>query len=173
MVWAKFLIVGRRGCVLWNPGAKINSEYNINNILKPFRATDTKRLYHNRDFVFHQDSAPSHAANRTLQFFADNGLQYITPAEWMPQSPDAAPMDYFVWGYLKQQMFKRRIKTLAGLKRAVIDEWKKMPQEMINKALDAWPKRCRRIYNNRGLQIENQKWNAMYSSVTIKIQNLS
>ncbi|KAF2891077.1 hypothetical protein ILUMI_15096 [Ignelater luminosus] len=42
-------------------------------------------------------------------------------------SPDTAPMDYFVWGYMKQQLWR----TKAALKRV----WKDMPQKLINKAL--------------------------------------
>ena len=33
----------------------------------------------------------------------------------MPNSPDAAPMDYSIWAYLKQQLNKQKIETLDEL----------------------------------------------------------
>ena len=32
--------------------------------------------------------------------------------EWMSKSPDAAPMDYSICTYLKQQLNKQRVETL-------------------------------------------------------------
>ncbi|XP_071041955.1 low-density lipoprotein receptor-related protein 1B [Parasteatoda tepidariorum] len=60
------------------PGAKINSEYYIQKILKPFLKDDYCRLYPNVDAVFHQDSVPSHASKVTqinclFKFQCDDG----------------------------------------------------------------------------------------------------
>jgi hypothetical protein len=134
------------------PGAKINWKYYINKVLRPF-LKEAKRLYPDNDFVFHQDSAPSHTGKTTLEFLKSNKIVFLTPLQWIPSSPDAAPCDYFLWGYLKPRLNKRKITTTKGLKKA-IREVKKIPQEMINRALKAWPKRCRQIYYNKGLHIE-------------------
>ncbi|UJR18812.1 hypothetical protein I4U23_021939 [Adineta vaga] len=51
-------------------------------VLKPFLSKDVQRLFpkgQKLKWFFHQDSAP----------------------KWMPASPDAAPMDYSIWGHLK------------------------------------------------------------------------
>ena len=72
----------------------------------------------------------------------------------MPNSPDAAPLDYFYWGYLKNRLNKRKVTTISGLKKAIREEVKKVPQNVINKALKSWPRRCRQIYYNKGLHIE-------------------
>ena len=58
----------------------------------------------------------------------------------MPKSPDAAPMDFAIWGILKRRLQKRKIYTLAGLKQAQRDEWRKLEQLVINKTLESWPK---------------------------------
>ena len=73
----------------------------------------------------------------------------------MPKSPDAAPMDFAIWGILKRRLQKRKIYILAGLKRALRDKWRKLEQLVINKTLESWPKRCRLIYNLHGSQIEH------------------
>ncbi len=150
--------ISARGCTqvrFVKPGAKINSDYYIKKILTPFLRRDIPKLYPNGDYLFHQDSAPSHASKKTLKFLRDNRIPFITPSEWMPNSPDAAPLDYFFWGYLKNRVNKRKPKTISGLKKVIREEVKKVPQMMINKALKSWSRRCRDIYHNKGLHIEN------------------
>lgn len=93
---------------------------------------------------------------KTIQYLNDNKIPFITPLEWMLSSPDAAPLDYFFWGYLKKRINKRKVKTIKGLKNAIRQEIKKVPQNFINNALRSWSKRCRQIYYNRGLHIENK-----------------
>ena len=137
------------------PGVKINSDYYIKHILKPLIREDVPKLYPNGDFVFHQDSAPSHTAKKTLKFLEDNRITFITPSQWMPSSPDAAPLDFFLWGYLKKKLNTRKVTTIKGLKKAIREEISKVPQRMVNNALKAWGKRCRQIYYNKGLNIEN------------------
>ena len=38
---------------------------------------------------------------------------------WMPNSPNAAPYDYFLWRYLKHEVNKHKFRTIAGLKKAL------------------------------------------------------
>ncbi|GBM65708.1 hypothetical protein AVEN_151271-1 [Araneus ventricosus] len=79
------------------------------------------------------------------------------PQQWMPNSPDAAPCDYFLWGYLKNKLNKRRVSTLRCLQKAIREEVKKIHQEMILKALKSWPKRCKQIYYAEGRHIEKHR----------------
>jgi hypothetical protein len=50
-------------------GAKINADYYINNVLKQY-LKEAERLYPDGNFVFHQDSAPSHSAKKNIKFSA-------------------------------------------------------------------------------------------------------
>lgn len=154
MVWVGISANGCTQARFVNPGAKVNSDYYIKKILTPFIRKDIPKLYPNGDFCFHQDSAPSHVAKKTLKFLEDNNIPIITPSQWMPNSPDAAPCDYFFWGYLKNRMKRRKVTTISGLKKAIREEVRKVPQNLINKALKSWGRRCRQIYYNKGLHIE-------------------
>jgi hypothetical protein len=73
----------------------------------------------------------------------------------MPKSPDAAPIDFGIWGILKHRLQKRKIYTLSGLKKALKQEWQKLEQSTINKTLASWPRRCRMIYYAHSSQIEH------------------
>ncbi|GBM73791.1 hypothetical protein AVEN_122017-1 [Araneus ventricosus] len=136
------------------PGAKINSEYYIQKILKPFLKDDYCRLYPNGDAVFHQDSAPSHASRITQKFLTYQQVQFLRSRQWLPNSPDSASCDYFLWGRLKNKLNKRRVSTLRGLQMAIREEAKKIPQEMILRELKSCPKLCRQIYYAEGRHSE-------------------
>jgi hypothetical protein len=154
MVWGGICSKGKTKLRIVEKGAKINSVYYIENILKPFLAEDIPRLYPKNDYIFHQDSAPAHSSKITIRFLKDNQIKFIISEEWTPQSPDNAPMDYFGWGYIKKKLNRRKVRTLKGLKRALRQEWDSIPHEHIIKALKSWPQRCRRIYENKGFQFE-------------------
>ncbi|GBN34682.1 hypothetical protein AVEN_189368-1 [Araneus ventricosus] len=101
----------------------------------------------------HQDSAPSHASRVTQKFLTDQQVQFPR-TQRLTNSPDTAPSVYFLWGHLKNKLNKRRVSTLRGLQKAIREEVKKIPQEMIFRALKSWPKRCRQIYYAEGQHIE-------------------
>ncbi|GBM69987.1 hypothetical protein AVEN_225392-1 [Araneus ventricosus] len=71
MVWMSISANGVTKPRFVQPGAKINSEYYIQKILKPFLKEDYCRLYPNGYAVFHQDSAPSYASRVTQKFLTD------------------------------------------------------------------------------------------------------
>ena len=156
MVWIVFCADGFFSPIFVKPGAKINSSYYCSKVIGPWFKEYIKK-YPNNELIFHQDSAPSHVSQFTLPFLESKGIRYITRDQWMPASPDAAPCDYWLWGYLKSKVIKRNVKTLSGLKRAIKEELKAIPLTMIHRALKAWPKRCRQIYYNKGGHIENFK----------------
>nr|XP_042902596.1 uncharacterized protein LOC122270187 [Parasteatoda tepidariorum] len=155
MVWMGISAHGVTEPRFVKPGAEINSEYYIPKILNPFLEDDYCRFYPNGDAVSHQDSAPSHASKVTQKFLTDQQVQFLRPEQWIPNCPDAAPCDYFLWGHLKNKLNNRRISTLRGLQRAIREEVKKIPQEIILRALKSWPMRCRQIYYAGGRHIEN------------------
>ncbi|KAF2898681.1 hypothetical protein ILUMI_07494 [Ignelater luminosus] len=127
MVWGGVSFNGKTKLHFIHPGAKVNSTYYINNVLKPFLTKDALRLYPDGDFVFNHNSAPSHVSKVAIEFMKGK-LKFISHEKWMPKSPDCAPMDYFVWGYMKQQLWRTKAKDVAALKRAVKRVCKDMPR---------------------------------------------
>jgi arginine repressor/hemolysin-activating ACP:hemolysin acyltransferase len=120
MVWAGISSRGKTSIRFVDPGTKIDSDYYIKHILTPFLSRDLPRLFpgsQKKKMIYHHDSAPSHVSKKTIAFMNEAKLNYVKPEEWMPKSPDAAPMDYAVWGYLKQRLNKHKIETLDELKK--------------------------------------------------------
>ena len=159
MVWGGVSSKGKTTLRFVEPGAKINSNYYITNILRPFLSRDAPRLFPKKEKIkwfFHQDSAPSHTSKETIDYLNKCKINFIKPEEWMPSSPDAAPMDYAIWGHLKQQLNKTKIHSLDDLKKKLLYVWKKMDQAYIDKVLASWPKRVFKIFKARGFHIEHR-----------------
>ena len=68
-----------------------------------------KKLVKRDDWVFVQDSAPSHRSN-LIQDFLEKTLKhrFIKYVEWPPSSPDVNPLDYFFWDLVKTKVYRGR-----------------------------------------------------------------
>ncbi|KAJ4442648.1 hypothetical protein ANN_04237 [Periplaneta americana] len=70
--------------------------------------------------IFQQDGAPPHFANMVRTFLDEQfparwigrGSPYIT---WPARSPDLTPPDFFLWGFVKDQVYRTPVRDLADL----------------------------------------------------------
>ena len=170
------------GGISWNgvtklrfilPGAKIDSVYYIEKILKPFIREDLPRLYPDGKGILHQDSAPAHTAKNTLKFLDEQKINYIPPEMWTPNSPDNAPMDFSIWGIMVKELKKRKVTSVRGLKRTLTVIWSNLSLEMIRKVLNRWPKHCDLIHKYRGNNIEQFRRLIRFHSVDTNLRNRS
>ena len=157
MVWVAMSANGLSRPLFIDSNVKINHQVYIDKVLKPFIRVDLPKLYPDGDYVFQQDSAHSHRSNKVAQFLKEKKIKYLPPQEWMANSPDAAPCDYFLWGYLKNRLSRQRITDVHKLKLAIRREIKSVPIEFIQNAMKSWPSRCRKIYESNGANIEHKR----------------
>ena len=102
---------------------------------------ECRGLRPHNDFVFVQDSAPSHRAKATQNFLQDNTPDFINSQEWTPHSPDLNPLDYSVWDILQELVDKGRHEPFANLKdlQSVIrDKWHDVDDQTVRKATLQW-----------------------------------
>lgn len=140
------------------PGAKINSQYYIENVLTPIFAEDVPRLFPGtliQKAVFHHDSAPAHASKATQKFLESQAIKFIPKEDWMGNSPDLSPMDYCVNGIFKWELFSRAPTTVVGLKRVMTSVWDNLDQKKIKLALRHWPDRVNLMPEKSGGHIEH------------------
>ena len=114
------------------------------------------KLVKGNEYRFMQDGARAHTAHMTLDMLWDEKqLQLLESKDWPPNSPDLNPVDYCVWGVLEQNVYRgRRITDLDMLKKAIKEEWNKIPQEMISKYIDNFRSCLRRLIEAEGGHIE-------------------
>jgi len=95
------------------------------------------------DAWFQQDGATAHTAQRSMQV-----LREMFPAKlitlrgdgWPAHSPDLAPCDFFLWGYLKSKVYTHRPENLQTLKDTLHQEIAAIPPAMT--------KRVMRVFRN-------------------------
>jgi len=93
------------------------------------------------DFVFMQDSAPSHRAKATKNFLRDNTPDFISSQEWTPHSPDLNSLDYSVWDLLHELVYEGRREPFANLKdhqNVIRDKWHDVDDQTVRKAILQW-----------------------------------
>ena len=53
------------------------------------------------NFIFQQDSAPAHRARDTIARLRRETPGFISPDQWLPNSPDMNPVDYKIWAVMQ------------------------------------------------------------------------
>jgi len=43
------------------------------------------------------------------------------PTAWPPRSPDLTPLDFFAWGFIKDVVYRRKVRHLADLRQHSIE----------------------------------------------------
>ena len=112
---------GKSDLFVINPEkVKIDSEAYQQVLRKIFPSI--RRLYPENDWIFIQDSAPSHRSVSTQSFLCDNCPAFVGADEWPPNSPDCNPLDYHVWNALQESLYKGQsgpFESLEQLEKAV------------------------------------------------------
>ena len=107
---------------------------------------------------FQQDGARPHTAAATLTrlqgAFPGKVLSKEGSVNWPPRSPDLSAPDYFLWGYLKAQVYRTPVRSLPILKRRIRAKLRSIPQRTLKAALDTVPLRARACIRRRGGHIE-------------------
>ena len=93
----------------------------LNNFLIP--AIERMNL---EDLYFQQDGATCHTTRENMAIlrsqFPGQLISRFGDVEWPARSPDLSPLDFFLWGYLKERVYRGNPTTLTDLKDAIDSE---------------------------------------------------
>jgi hypothetical protein len=89
--------------------------------------------------VLRFDNAPSHKSKMTKTFLKEAGISTLSAP---PYSPDLAPSDFFLFGFLKTQLKGMVFKTAQELKGAVDAILRGINTTTLKSVFDNWGKRC-------------------------------
>lgn len=71
-----------------------------------------------QNLTFQQDGAPAHNSHRTRDYLNEHFLPWIGTngqIRWPPRSPDLTPLDFFLWGYVKNLVYKNQYESVHEL----------------------------------------------------------
>ena len=98
-------------------------------------------------WVFQQDNARPHIALKTMEHLRE--LQVKLLANWPPYSPDLNIIEV-VWAIMKRRLNAIQARTLADVKRVVLQVWEDLSFETINNLVEQMPKRMKALVNKNG-----------------------
>ena len=111
-----------------------------------------------------QDGAPSHKSEETQNLIRDifpEAIEVdISPqrnnGEWPPNSPNLNVLDYSIWSILEAEACSKPHQSVEALKKSLVAAWNKIPQKVIDRAVDDFPKRLQKCIEARGGHFENK-----------------
>lgn len=111
------------------------------------------------EWWYMQDGAPAHTTVRARNYLADKfdtrTIGYRLANHWPARSPDMTPCDFFLWGYVKDELYKRY--PLTGrhhLKTEITDIIQNMDQNFVTNACRSVQKRCVSLLAAQGEHFE-------------------
>lgn len=74
---------------------------------------------------FQHDGAPPHFANEVRDFlnevYSDQWIGRGGPVPWPPRSPDLTPLDFYVWGHMKQMVYSTPVQDANDLVARIVE----------------------------------------------------
>ena len=135
-------------------GVKIKAVTYEELILEPVVKHLSQNMFGGGPFLFQQDGAPAHTANKTQKWLQENVPDFLSKDEWPPSSPDLNPMDFCVWSVLESNACAKAHRSVEALKLTLEREWAKIPMDTLHAAVHAVPKRLKAVIRKRGGFIE-------------------
>jgi hypothetical protein len=147
--------MGKTKVVFVEPGVKIDSEYYCHQLLSNGLFPDIHARCGLYNWTLQQDGAPSHRSAQTVAFLDAEGIDFIEPSMWPPNSPDLNPVDYAIWGALEECTYKHKPRNIEELKNVIKQEWQLLSQNLISKSISQWRQRLQFVVDNQGGHIEH------------------
>jgi len=113
------------------------------------------RLPVNEETFFQQDGATCHTARASMavvsNLFHNHVIYRYGDIIWPARSPDLSTCDFFLWGYLKSQVFKAPAPhTVQELKHRIREEVERIPVEMLQRVMSDFRTRLTECLQRNG-----------------------
>jgi transposase len=95
-----------------------------------------------QQILLHFDNAPAHTSKMTKSFLKKSNISTLHAP---PYSPDLAPSDFFLFGYLKQELKGSIFHDSKSLKDAIEHILRNIPQDLLYRTFENWRKRCEQV----------------------------
>ena len=107
---------------------------------------------------FMQDGAPVHIGRNVRawmqQNFEEREIGRYGSIHWPARSPDLTPMDFFVWGWVKDQVYRQPVNSLNQLKARITQTMHEMPLDFARNSLLSFKRRLQTCIDNNGQHVE-------------------
>ena len=141
-------------------GASENvNQFNYQPVIQMFVAELKRRGLWTQRAWFQQDGATCHTTPATLEVIKEHFGQRVislkTAHIWSPNSPDLTPLDFFLWGYAKDNVFQNNPKTIPELQKRSRNFIKAIPLSPCKKVVENISVRLGSCIAKKGRHIEH------------------
>lgn len=88
---------------------------------------------------FQLDGAPAHsvveARQRLNQMFGNQWIGRFGPQRWPPRSPDLTPLDFFLWGLIKEEVYATEVTTIEDLQNRIVVAFDRLKETALRDGL--------------------------------------
>lgn len=108
---------------------------------------------------YQQDGHPAHVARYVTDYldrtFPHKWIGRNGPIMWPPRSPDLTPLDFFLWGYVKDEVFRTSPGNLQVLKDRITETCANLSGVIIQQSLDSFEARLFHCMEQGGHKFEH------------------
>ncbi|GFU95337.1 transposable element Tcb1 transposase [Trichonephila clavipes] len=124
----------------------IMNQYSYLNIFKNNLSPSASKLGLDGSYTLQQDNDTKDTARVVRKWLLYNVREQV---KTIPQSPDLNSIEH-LWNYLDRQIRKQEIKTKNDLKKALLEEWQKIPSSVTQNLVKSVPSRLRAVIKAKG-----------------------
>lgn len=111
------------------------------------------------EVIFQQDGAPAHYAVLVRRYldliFPNRWIGRLGPIPWPPRSPDLTALDFFLWGFLKDRVFRTIPQTIQEMENRIIENCQVPDAEMFERVRQSFGSRILLCMHEEGKQFEH------------------
>lgn len=131
-----------------------------NQIVPALRASAARQQIHWEDLWFQQDGAPAHWSRLVRDYldlvFPNRWIGRNGPWLWPPRSPDLTSLDFFLWGYLKDKVFRSGFPIdLQEMRDRIEANCLLIDEDMLGRVRESFEKRVYLCMHEDGRQFEH------------------
>ena len=89
------------------------------------------------------------------QKFPNRWIGRYGPIRWASRNPDLTPMDFYLWGYLKEKVYEKQPKNLEDLKAFIKEEISSITRQTLSDVFENLKKRLSICSAERGKNFEH------------------
>lgn len=109
---------------------------------------------------FQLDGAPAHCTDEVtrelFEMFDDRWFRRLGPWDWPARSPDLTPLDFFLWGNIKERVYATQVPNKEELRQRVVNCFEDLDASEIRKATNiSTRKRFYKCLENNGGHFEH------------------
>ena len=112
-----------------------------------------------RGVWFQQDGATCHTAKANMQLlrekFKGRLISKFGNVWWPPRSPELTVPDFYLWGYLKDTVYKNKPQSIIDLKRNIREEIRTISTEILKNVINSLPRRMEACIKSNGKHLND------------------